>query len=93
MKRLIDWFKTHCNKNKCTCWFDSFKKWDWGDCCEAHDIAYQNNTIHNKTKWQVDKDLFNCIRKETCWLWAAIIWSGNKLFSWKAWRMYKNKEL
>ena len=89
LMKLVKWFKDNCNKNKCTCWFDRYKEWDWTRCCQIHDIAYQNNSVHNKTKWQVDKDLFNCVRKETCWLFAAIMWLGNKTFSWKAWKLYK----
>ena len=87
---MIKWFQANCNKNACTCWFDSFKKWDWKECCIYHDNAYANNRLHTRTKWQVDKELFNCVRKKTCWLFALIMWIGNFTFSWVAWKMYKD---
>ena len=92
---MIKWFQANCNKNACTCWFDSFKKWDWKECCIKHDYMYINNKLHNRTKWEVDKELFKCVRKKTCLLFASVMWLGNATFSWVAWNMYKNdvKEL
>jgi len=93
------WFIKLINKNKCTCWFDSFKikifewfkEWTWGECCGAHDIAYIYHTDED-SKLEVDNDLFRCIRKKTCWLWAAIMYAGNFTFSWYAWYFVYNKK-
>lgn len=86
---MIKWLQANCNKNACTCWFDSFKKWDWKECCETHDRMYMSNKTHNISKSEVDKELFNCVRKKTCWLFAGIMWIGNATFSWVAWDIYK----
>lgn len=87
---MIKWFKANCNDNACTCWFDSYKRWNWKECCNHHDNAYLNNKYHTRTKWEIDKALFQCVRKKTNWIWAGIMWLGNFTFSWVAWRMYKN---
>lgn len=89
MRKMFDKF---CNVRACTCWFDSFKKLSWGHCCKNHDDAYINNKNHDKTKWQVDREFFNCVDKSTCKIWASVMWLGQNLFSWKAWKMYKTKE-
>ena len=87
--RLFNWFTDKCNRNACTCWFDRFKEWDWSECCERHDNDYTNRNSHNKSKWKIDNELFECVREKTNFIFACIMWIGNKSFSWYAWRMYK----
>ena len=80
----------NCNKNNCTCWFDSFKQYNWGECCKQHDSSYIFNKLSDKTKWQVDKEFFSCIRNKTNIVWASIMWLGQNIGSWYHWRKYKN---
>jgi len=85
------WFIKLINKNDCTCFFDSFKKWSWGECCREHDLAYMLRTDKD-SKLEVDGKLFACVRKKTFWLWASIMYIGNFTFSWIAWYFMYNKK-
>ena len=41
-------------KDNCTFFLEGW----WGDCCKAHDIAYETQV----DKSTADKELFNCIK-------------------------------
>lgn len=86
---MKDWLISKCNKNQCTCWFDSFGKWSWGECCTHHDVMYIHRSNHDISKKEIDTELYKCVSSKTCKLFGAIMWLGNKAFSWYAWRMYK----
>jgi hypothetical protein len=73
----------------CTMWFDGWFGKCWSGCCKAHDWHYMNQDKHNKTKWQVDNELFDCVRISGGLFMACIMWIGNKTFSWHYWNKLK----
>ena len=69
-----------CNRNKCTCWFDRFLKWEWGECCGRHDVRYVNKRL---TRKQADVLLRRCVlRKTDCELLAWSMYAGVRTLGW-----------
>jgi len=79
----------NCNTNKCTCWFDGWFGKSWAECCDTHDKEYMTPAGKGMTKSNVDNKLFKCVRSKGCLLMAAVMWLGNKSFSWYYWNKYK----
>jgi aspartate aminotransferase-like enzyme len=65
-KKIKDWFYYNIVERGqyCTCWFDGWFGKYWGDCCKDHDYHYMNQDKHDKTKSEVDNNLFKCVRKK-----------------------------
>ena len=88
---MKDWFyyKFVERGQACTAWFDGWFGKCWKECCQQHDWYYMNQDKHTKTKWQVDNEMFTCVRTKSGLFMATTMWLGNKMFSWYYWNKLK----
>lgn len=61
---------------KCSCWFDSFSKWSWGDCCARHDVACASDRVD---RLYADRLLFRCVKHRTNTVFATIMFIGVRI--------------
>ena len=61
---------------KCSCWFDRFKEWDWSDCCGRHDIACASDRVY---RLYADKLLFRCVKHRVNAIFAAVMFIGVRI--------------
>lgn len=55
--------------NYCTAWPDRIGSWDYGHCCQAHDIAY----LSDAPRIPADIELAQCVVEATGQHWLAFI--------------------
>ena len=60
-------------KDHCTLFIEG----TWTSCCERHDRRYENKRL---TKYQADKLLFRCVRRNSNIVIAIIMFLGVTLF-------------
>lgn len=56
----------------------------WGHCCEAHDIPYWKGGTAGE-RWDADVAMFKCVREETNWLWASVMFVGVRIGGFPYW--------
>lgn len=67
-------------EGNCTCFFEG----NWTKCCEKHDKRYMSTRL---TKWQADKLLYRCVKKQGHAVVAGIMFAGVAVFG--HWNYYK----
>jgi hypothetical protein len=68
-----------CNRNHCTCWFDSLGKYDWTECCKQHDKDYASPV----TRKYADEQLLRCLKlKAPKWMAYIMYYAVRKLGGW-----------
>ena len=74
--------KKVCERGQhCSCFFDSFLKWDWGECCGLHDKRYANKRLNRE---QADELLRRCVlRKTGCKILANGMYYAVRVFGQK----------
>lgn len=56
----------------CTNWPDKLGVWDWGHCCQVHDLEYDLQV----DKLTADWNLFSCVAQVAPWWMAAVMYIG-----------------
>ncbi len=69
--------KNICNAGYCTCFPDAILNSKHGACCKLHDFNYSKQHI---TRLTADKRLFKCLRKNTYFFIAIVMFLGVRTF-------------